>query len=497
MRKERQTEEQKPISVRPQQGRRLICKRSYLVIDLDGEDDDHRVHLIDNEPPPKKTCVQQLEIDEALARKLEREYSSPEAMGEDKRQHDEERPAKNNTCNYQRDVEEKPDQEKSDMDQQGVEDRSYQKESLNNQEDIDELIAWRLHRELNSPEALEHQLRGDGRNVIRSSQNQRRGNKPHCSNPQPNPRNPPFPQKSWIEKAKVDWGHSIIQADTTFELGNGDFIQIKVFKQNLETMEVRVRGLLLRRCTSMKGHIEKKLNELCYIVDMHRDDPRPELEQALIEVGMDDLLQQRTLVRTNIHRQDGLHRGESRRGESKAQTHERLRETARLIVRWKYIRIWNDTGDRLKNRRLHCEYRIERLKKKDCDEGQGLSADTLRCQWRGKTALGGSGTRTKASMSKERAQDNPSSNARQRNDGNHECSKCKERFQSFGEFRRHREEKQCVEILHARVEAAHIGDGRPESTTQAYTYGDTCEDFFSLNSNAKLTVKRFRWRRLN
>jgi hypothetical protein len=79
----------------------------------------------------------------------------------------------------------------------------------------------------------------------------------------------------------------------------GNFVQITSVIQNLETDEIQLRGLPLKRSRQVDAMLPKRRNEVCFIYDMDQDDPRSALEQSIIEVKLSQIMKIRKLICTN------------------------------------------------------------------------------------------------------------------------------------------------------------------------------------------------------
>ena len=172
------------------------------------------------------------------------------------------------------------------------------------------------------------------------------------------------------------------------ELHNGDFdkdfMKIIHIVKDMNTSEVTLRGYVFRRTKEMNGVIEKKLNEVCWIIHLDDDDERPPSIQSIETVSVKEVLKRRRIRLTNLpfprlswrddHSKDNLEDVESDRV---------------LVCRYKYVCHYPSTKARLSN--AWCEEGFHRLTQSDCDKG--FDNDTpdkeLRSLWRGVTIPGG------------------------------------------------------------------------------------------------------------
>ena len=205
-------------------------------------------------------------------------------------------------------------------------------------------------------------------------------------------RNPPVDLPS-AEISSCSWGNCSLRAGKTVELKNGTFLQIKAVIQDLQTDDVRIRGWQLKRSSDLNGILPKQLNELCYIHEVDVDDDRPILEQSVHEVALHDILKLRRLTCTNepfpAHRFDKEHRPY----DTKEQNIEWARNQEVLVVRWKFITIFENSRTRFNNyisRNNFTARVLESLSDAEYTSGCALSASDRRSRWRGLTVLGGS-----------------------------------------------------------------------------------------------------------
>ncbi|KAH7342482.1 S-adenosyl-L-methionine-dependent methyltransferase [Rhexocercosporidium sp. MPI-PUGE-AT-0058] len=181
----------------------------------------------------------------------------------------------------------------------------------------------------------------------------------------------------------------------TVEFLNGDFLKIGKIVKNSQTGEVVVRGWPLKRCSQMRGLLPKKLNELCFVLEVELDDPRPTLEQSMVQVGLEGLVKIRHLISTNYPHP---HLGFPRTGlpyESKDDNLEYVKDYERLVVRWKFITFYDNATEHARTpiypTNIHKKI-LAGLNEEDCTPGCYMDPAALRHKWRGETVIGGSGS---------------------------------------------------------------------------------------------------------
>ena len=184
------------------------------------------------------------------------------------------------------------------------------------------------------------------------------------------------------------YGGLLLRPKINVELHNGDFLRICHIVQNVSTDEVLLRGRLFRRLTFMNGTLEKKINEVCWILHIDEDDTRPSEVQCLEEVKVDEVIKRRGLKLTNQDFPCLSWRDESNRF---TETQETVRNDRVLVCRWKYVCSYANAAARENN--LHIQKALIRLREYESDSGCGIDDDILRRQWRGESVLGGASSR--------------------------------------------------------------------------------------------------------
>lgn len=293
----------------------------------------------------------------------------------------------------------------------------------------------------------------------------------------------------FVQIQNVKWKGVQIEAGSVLELDDRDFIQVKFIIENLETDEIRLRGLLLQRCTHMRGMFERKINELCYILEIDKSDPRPAMEQSMVDVSLCHLFRSRKGVFTNKTRQKDMYKHHRMINGSERQTLDFIRENGDLYIRWKFIREFHNSQDRLnaeKHPNSFKSCKIMRLKGEECNQGEATSPEQLRNLWRGCTVLGGSGTKSTGMKNRQEPRSS-------RNEEVFKCHLCQKSFSRAEEvFSHHEKEHELLDDMRNRFQSTFRFDGPdkrarkvksanhasvPKPKAQAYTFGDTCELF--------------------
>ena len=166
------------------------------------------------------------------------------------------------------------------------------------------------------------------------------------------------------------------------ELKNGDFMRIVDVIRDPATGDIFLRGWIFRRTRHMNGILEKKYNELCWILHVDEDDARDASVQAMESVPVTDVVRRRKIRLTNqafpafSFREDGMHDNEQ------TVLNERV-----LVCRFKYICTYLNST--MRDRYTWSEKALHRLRAEECDSSLAKEDEKLRYDWRGRTDVGG------------------------------------------------------------------------------------------------------------
>ena len=172
----------------------------------------------------------------------------------------------------------------------------------------------------------------------------------------------------------------LLRPGANVELRDGDFLRISYIIQNISTDEVLLRGRLFRRLTFMNGTLEKKINEVCWILHIDEDDDRPSEIQCLEEIKVDEVIKRRGLKLTNQDFPCLSWRDESN---GFTETNDTIRNDRVLVCRWKYICLHANAVARKNN--VHTQKALIRLRNHESDRGCGVDDMVLRRKWRGQS----------------------------------------------------------------------------------------------------------------
>ncbi|KAL8701395.1 MAG: hypothetical protein Q9201_004933 [Fulgogasparrea decipioides] len=173
---------------------------------------------------------------------------------------------------------------------------------------------------------------------------------------------------------------------------HNSFMRIQEIVEDTRDQTVTLRGWLFERAKHFKGMLEKKLNEVCWVLHEDEGDDRDIKVQAMVTISVTDVIRRRKIRLTNqpwprLSYFDDLNGTEDPK--------DVIRDERLLVCRWKYIHSYRGVDQRVSKH--WSERRLEILSKADCDKRDGangepcaLEGTELRQFWRGETILGGS-----------------------------------------------------------------------------------------------------------
>lgn len=178
----------------------------------------------------------------------------------------------------------------------------------------------------------------------------------------------------------VSFGFVTLTPGMTPELQDGDFLRIKHIVRDLTidrpTQAVYLHGKRLRRCRKVENMLQKKLNELCMLVEDDLTDSRPAEQQELVKIPLEDVICVREVIFTNLlfpalsFRQTGLCYRSALA----------IEEQAVLVCRWKYTTEYDTPPGRSNG--YVVQRALTRLSDDECDPNRGKSDVLLRRDWR-------------------------------------------------------------------------------------------------------------------
>ncbi len=196
------------------------------------------------------------------------------------------------------------------------------------------------------------------------------------------PRNPPitFPCESLNEYTYNDVKFS---PKSCVELQDGDFMRILYIVRDTSTSSVTIRGCMYRRTREMNGLLDRKLNEVCWILYIDNDDPREPLIQGLETRAVSKVIRRRAIRLTNMAFPALSFRDEL------GETEEMVTNYRVLVCRYKYLCFYPSSEARKSH--AWCEKGLHRLRANECDKrsDNNMADEDLRYAWRGETLPGG------------------------------------------------------------------------------------------------------------
>ncbi|KAL8829143.1 MAG: hypothetical protein Q9170_006303 [Blastenia crenularia] len=182
----------------------------------------------------------------------------------------------------------------------------------------------------------------------------------------------------------------IDEKDTEGTPQNG-FMRIVDIIQDSRSQAVTLRGWVFQRTQYLNGVLEKKRNEVCWVMHVDEDDPRDFKTQSMETVPVSDVLRRRKIRLTNQPWPKLSFREDPHMLKDSEET---IRNERVLVCRFKYVCHYVCAKRRAMN--FWSERVLQRLRHADCDKWAGpegepcaLEDAKLREAWRGETVAGG------------------------------------------------------------------------------------------------------------
>ena len=168
------------------------------------------------------------------------------------------------------------------------------------------------------------------------------------------------------------------------ELEDKDFLRIVHIVQDTSTSAVTLRGWKFRRTRELNGVIDRKLNEVCWILHIDDDDPRDAKLQGMETVPVHNVVKRRRIRLTNQS-----FPALSWRDDGKKEKPETIENDRVLVCRFKYLCFYANAKARTAYE-WH-EKGFHRLREDECDQrpDNNMKDEELRNVWRGYTVHGG------------------------------------------------------------------------------------------------------------
>ncbi|KAL8669984.1 MAG: hypothetical protein Q9168_005446 [Polycauliona sp. 1 TL-2023] len=165
---------------------------------------------------------------------------------------------------------------------------------------------------------------------------------------------------------------------------HNSFMRIVHIIQDTRSKAVTLRGWIFQRASYLNGIMKKDRNEVCWVMQIDKDDRRDIKTQAMETVPVEDVIRRRRLILTNqpfpkfSFRDDPSCVTESR---------DVIRYGRLLVCRFQYICFYNSADRRDAN--AWVERVLQRLRAVDSDKQYAADDKDLRADWRGETVAGG------------------------------------------------------------------------------------------------------------
>jgi len=165
-------------------------------------------------------------------------------------------------------------------------------------------------------------------------------------------------------------GDAQLKPGMSIELASRDFMRIVRITRELETNNIALHGLIMRRARWMSAQAAKARGELSMVINTYVDDKRPDFESGVETRPLSDFVAIRDIVLTNRPKAASWGAGDYRDRTPYA-TDEEHWERGRLVCRWKNVRIHAPRkGDR--KGALVVEKVWAWLRNEEADEGYGM-----------------------------------------------------------------------------------------------------------------------------
>lgn len=153
--------------------------------------------------------------------------------------------------------------------------------------------------------------------------------------------------------------------------------------QEVDKVRPTVHGSIFYRNSFMGGMLDVKVNEICWVLYINKDDSRDPSIQGMKSVSVSNILRKRSIFMTNRPYHDFY--GDAERMDGNPL--KKLQESGPLVCRYKFVCIYNHT----KPQSDHHWYdgSLCRIRAAESDNSFKVADDELRQIWRGETVKGG------------------------------------------------------------------------------------------------------------
>ena len=164
-----------------------------------------------------------------------------------------------------------------------------------------------------------------------------------------------------LQPVRCDAGS--LRCGSRVELVDGNFLQVVVIYRELSTRNIYLKGNLMRRNANTEGLLDKKRNELHYVLKTTSRHPNPRLHDCLVTKALEDVLCIREIIITN---QDFPHFS-FRCDEGRFLFREQQKDQAQLVCRMKYTEELDPSGNNI------IGGSIMTVGEEECDRGKCVS----------------------------------------------------------------------------------------------------------------------------
>ena len=183
----------------------------------------------------------------------------------------------------------------------------------------------------------------------------------------------------FLEKATHNGVRIVGHGKTDVELNDRSFMRVFAILRDLDTGEIRLRGLKFFSIGYFNPLLPRARDEICLYQEIHKDVQEDELDQAMVSVRIECVVKERRIRFTN--RAPSTQNSEGLPDLAGDEDGWRLiSETGTLRCSWKFQRIVRDIVARGQRRVL--ELVVARLRCEETDAGHGVQDKNLLADWR-------------------------------------------------------------------------------------------------------------------
>ena len=190
-----------------------------------------------------------------------------------------------------------------------------------------------------------------------------------------------YSQGSWdfLEKVTHNGVRIVGGGRTNVQLQDGSFLRVCAILRDVESGEIRLRGLKLYSIGYFNPLLPRALDEVCLFQEIHQDSRENPLDQAMTDIRIEFAVKERIIRLTN---DKGPQCDPSKLPEIQGDPNgsRLISEGGILKCRWKVQRIVQDNT--VKNQRRVVELVVARLQEEEADKGYATKRSELFMGWR-------------------------------------------------------------------------------------------------------------------